>query len=60
MVGGAEDVSSGINTVEGVAGAGAMISVGISACCACCGCYGSSSCGISGCSSPTKAPGCAT
>ena len=60
VVRGAEDVTSSVSPVEGIARAGAMISVGISACCACCGCYGSSSCGISGCSSPTKAPGCAT
>ena len=35
---GAEDVASGVGTVEGVIGADGMISVGISACCACCGC----------------------
>ena len=34
VVGGAEDVASGMGTVEGTAGAGGMISVGISACCA--------------------------
>ena len=43
MVGGAEDVASGVGTVEGVARAGGMISVGISACC------GYSSYGISRC-----------
>ena len=54
MIGGAEDVASGMRTVEGVVGAGAMISVAISACCGC------SSYGISGCSGPTGTPGCAT
>ena len=57
MVGGVEDVASGVSTVEGAVEAGAMISVGISACCTCCG-Y--SSCGISGCSGLAGAPGCAT
>ena len=42
VVRGAEDVASGVGTIEGVAGAGDMISVGILACCACGGC---SSCG---------------
>ena len=37
MVGGVEDVAPGVSTVDGTAGAGAMISVGISACCTCCG-----------------------
>ena len=54
MVEGVEDVASGVSTVEGAAEAGAMISVGISACCGC------SSYGISGCSGLAGAPGCAT
>ena len=36
MVGGAEDVASGVGTVEGAARESGMISVGILACCACC------------------------
>ena len=54
VVGGAEDVASGMSIVEGVVGADAMIFVGISACCGC------SSCGISGCSGPAGTIGCAT
>ena len=57
MVGGAEDVASGMGIIEGATGAGGMISVGISARCACGGCssYGNSGgAGISG------APGGAT
>ena len=54
VLGGAEDVASGVGTVEGVARAGSMISVGISACC------GSSSYGISGCAALAGAPGGAT
>ena len=57
MVRGAEDATSGVGLVEGTVGAGAMISVGISACCACCG---SSGCTISGCSGPVGAPGYAS
>ena len=57
MVGGAEDVTLGVSPVEGIVGAGAMISVGISACC---GSFGCSGYGISGCSGPARAPGCAT
>ena len=60
VVGGAEDVASGVSTVEGAAGASAMISIGISASCTCYGCCGCSSCGISGCSGPIGAPGWAT
>ena len=48
---GAEDVASGVGIIEGAAGAGGMISVGISACCAWCGCssYGNSGCaGLAG------------
>ena len=40
MVEGAEDVASGVGTVEGAAGAGGMISVGILAYCACGGSRG--------------------
>ena len=54
MVKGADDVASGVSTIEGTVGAGAMISIGISTYC------GSSGCGISGCSGPVGAPGCAT
>ena len=57
VVGGVEDVAPGVSTVDGTAGAGVMISVGISACCTCCGC---SSYGIFGCSILAGAPGCAT
>ena len=53
----AEDVTSGVSTVEGVVEAGAMISVGISTYCTCCGC---SSYGIYGCSGLAGAPECAT
>ena len=44
VIRGAEDVASGMGTIKGAAGAGGMISVGISACCACGGCssYGGS------------------
>ena len=45
VVGGAEDVASGVSTVEGAAGVGGMTSIGILACCAYGGC---SSCGNSG------------
>ena len=45
VVGGAEDVASGVGTVESVLGAGGMISIGISTYYAC---YGHSSCGNSG------------
>ena len=57
VVRGAEDVASGVSTVEGAAGASGMISAGISAYCACCGC---SSCGISGCAGLVGAPRGAT
>ena len=53
VVGEAEDVALGVGIVEGAAGAGGMISVGISACCGCCGC---SSYGISGCVGLAGAP----
>ena len=44
MVSGTEDVTSGVGTIEGAAGAGGMISIGISTCCAYGGCssYGDS------------------
>ena len=42
VVGGAENVASGVGTIKGAAGVGGMIFVGISACCACGGCL---SCG---------------
>ena len=54
MIGGADDVASSVSPVEGTAGAGAMISVGISACC------GSSSYAISRCFGPAGVPGYAT
>ena len=54
VVGGAEDVASGVSTVEGAARASGMISGGMSACCGC------SSCGISGCVGLAGAPGNAT
>ena len=57
MVGGAEDVASGVSTVEDTVGAGVMIFVGMSAYYGCCG---SSGCGIFGCSAPVGAPSCAT
>ena len=57
VVGGVEDVASSMGIVEGAAGAGGMISVGILTCCGYCGC---SSCGISGCASLAGAPGGAT
>ena len=44
IVGGAEDVTSGVGTI----GAGGMIFVGISACYAYCACGSCSSCGGSG------------
>ena len=40
VVGRADDVASGVGTVEGAAGAGGMISVGILAYCACGGSRG--------------------
>ena len=49
-----------MGTVEGAAGAGGMISVGISACCACCAYGGCSSCGGSGGAGISEAPGGAT
>ena len=57
VVGGVEDVALGMVIVKGAAGAGGMISVGISTYC---GYYGCSSCGISGCVGLAGAPGGAT
>ena len=57
VVGRAEDVASGVSTVEDTVGAGVMIFVGMSAYYGCCG---SSGCGIFGCSAPVGAPSCAT
>ena len=54
---GAEDVASGVGIIEGAAGAGGMISVGILTCCGYCGC---SSCGISRCAGLVRALGGAT
>ena len=42
MMEGVEDVASGMGTIEGAAGAGGMISIGISTYCACGGCSSSS------------------
>ena len=56
VAGGAEGATSGIGSVEGTVGAGALVSAGISMGCSSCGC---SACGISGCSTPTGAPGSA-
>ena len=56
VAGGAEGATSGIGSVEGTAGAGTLMSVGISTGC---GSFGYSGCGISGCSSPTESPGSA-
>ena len=47
VVGRAEGATSGIGSVEGTAGAGALMSAGISTGCGSSGCSG---CGISGCS----------
>ena len=56
VAGGAEGATSGIGSVEGTVGAGALMSVGISIGC---GSFGCSRCGISGCSGPIGAPGSA-
>ena len=60
VVGGAEDVTSGVGTIGDAAEAGGMIFVGISACCACYACGGCSSCGNSGGASISRALGGAT
>ena len=57
VVGGAEDVASGMGIVEGATGESDMIFAGILACCDYCGC---SSCGIFGCAGLAEAPGGAT
>ena len=54
VAGEAEGATSGIGSVEGTAGAGALVLVGVSMGCGSSGCCG---CGISGCSSPAGAPG---
>ena len=60
VVGGAKDVTLSVGTIEGVAGAGGMISVGISAYCACCPYGGCSSYGGSRGACISRAPGGAT
>ena len=57
MAGGAEDATLGIGPIEGTAGGGALMSVGISAYCGSSGCSG---CAISRCSGPAGAPGSAS
>ena len=54
---GAEGATSGIGSIEGTAGVGALMSAGISTSCGSSGCSG---CGISGCYSPAKALGSAS
>ena len=56
VTGGAEGATSGIGSIEGIVGADALMSAGISIGCGSSGCSG---CGISGCSSPVGAPGSA-
>ena len=56
MAGEAEGATSGIGSIEGTVGAGALVSVGVSMGC---GSSGYSGCGISGCSTPGEAPGSA-
>ena len=53
VAGGAEGATSGIGSVKGTVGAGALMSAGISTGCGFSGCSG---CGLSGCSAPAKAP----
>ena len=53
VAGGAEGATSGIGSIEGTTGAGALMSAGILTNCDSFGCSG---CGISGCSSPSRAP----
>ena len=60
VVGGAEDVASGMGTIEGTTGADGMICVGISAYCACCPYGGCSSYGGSRGACISRAPGGAT
>ena len=54
VAGEAEGATSGIGSVEGNVGAGALMSVGVSIGCGSSSCSG---CGISGCSTPVGAPG---
>ena len=56
VAGEAEGATSGIDSVEGTAGAGALVSAGVSMGCGSCGC---STCGIPGCSTPAGATGSA-
>ena len=56
VAGGAEGATSCIGSAEGTAGAGVVMSTGISTSCDSFGCSG---CGISGCSTPAGAPGSA-
>ena len=56
VAGGAEGATSGIGSVEGTIGAGALMSAGISTGCGSSDC---SRCGMSGCSAPAGAPGSA-
>ena len=60
IVGEAEDIASGMGTIEGVVGASGMISIGISACCACYAYGGCLSCGGSGSAGISEVPGGAT
>ena len=60
VVGGAEDVASGMDTIECVAGVGGMIFVGILAYYAYCAYGGCSSCGGFGGADISGAPGGAT
>ena len=53
MVGGVDDVALGVSPVEGIAGAGALMSVGISTSYGSSGCSG---CGISGWFGPAGTP----
>ena len=53
VAGRAEGATSGVGYVEGTAGAGALMSAGISIGCGSSGCSG---CGISRCSGPVEAP----
>ena len=54
VVGSAEGTTSGMDSAKGTAGAGALVSAGVSMGCGSCGC---STCGIPGCSTPAGAPG---
>ena len=56
VAGEVEGATSGVGSVEGIAGAGALLSVGVFMGCGSSGCCG---CGIYGCSGPAGAPGSA-